>query len=97
MEVSGQYHALDDVEGPGPNPRERASGSCWIGGWICSRASLYTAVAKKKNPIPCRESNPGLPARSLVTILTELPRLFPFVRMSFYLFNLAFYLSAHVL
>jgi hypothetical protein len=31
------------------------------------------AVAKRKNPNPCRESNHGRPARSLVTVLTELP------------------------
>jgi hypothetical protein len=29
-------------------------------------------VAKRKNPFPCRELNPGRPARSLITILTEL-------------------------
>jgi hypothetical protein len=30
---------------------------------------------KEKESFPCRDSNPGCPARSLVTILTELPRL----------------------
>jgi hypothetical protein len=35
------------------------------------------AVAKRKIPRPCRESNPGRPARSLVTILTELLRFVP--------------------
>jgi len=30
------------------------------------------AVAKTTNPCSCRESNPGRPASSLVTILTEL-------------------------
>jgi hypothetical protein len=30
------------------------------------------SVAKRKNPYPCRESNPGRPASSLVTKLTEL-------------------------
>jgi hypothetical protein len=38
------------------------------------RAGL-DAVARRKNPSPCRESNAGRPARSLVTILTELPLL----------------------
>jgi hypothetical protein len=38
------------------------------------RAGLE-AVEKRKIPIPCRESNPGRPPRSLVTILTELFRL----------------------
>jgi hypothetical protein len=28
-----------------------------------------------KSPCPCQESNPGLPARSLVTVLNEVPRL----------------------
>jgi len=37
-----------------------------------SRAGL-DAVAKRKNPCPCRESNPGRTAFSLVTILVELP------------------------
>jgi hypothetical protein len=32
------------------------------------------AVAKRKKPTPCQESNPELPARSLVTILTALQR-----------------------
>jgi hypothetical protein len=30
-------------------------------------------TAKRKHPSPCRESNPGRPFRSLVTIPTELP------------------------
>jgi len=32
------------------------------------------AVAKRKNPCICRESNPGSPVRSRVTVLTELHR-----------------------
>jgi hypothetical protein len=35
------------------------------------RAGL-DAVARRKYPIPCRESNLGRPARSLVTMLTEI-------------------------
>jgi hypothetical protein len=31
------------------------------------------AVAKRKIPFPCRESNPGRPTRSIVSILTQLP------------------------
>jgi hypothetical protein len=38
------------------------------------RAGL-DAVAKRKTLYPCRDSNPGRPVRSLVTILTELSRL----------------------
>jgi hypothetical protein len=33
-----------------------------------SRFGLY-AVEKRKIPCPCRESNPGRPARSIVTTL----------------------------
>jgi hypothetical protein len=38
------------------------------------RAALDT-VAKRKILCPCREWNAGRPARGLVTVLTELPRL----------------------
>jgi len=37
------------------------------------RAGL-DAVEKREIPSPCRELNPDRPARSLVSILTELPR-----------------------
>jgi hypothetical protein len=37
------------------------------------RASM-DAVAKRENPYTCRGSKPSCPARSLVTMLTELPR-----------------------
>jgi hypothetical protein len=37
------------------------------------RAGLETAVARREIPFPYREWNPGCPARSLVTLLTELP------------------------
>jgi uncharacterized membrane protein YphA (DoxX/SURF4 family) len=33
------------------------------------------AVAKRKIPLHCRETKPGCPARSLFTVLAELPRL----------------------
>jgi hypothetical protein len=55
--------------------KERAHGSQWIGSWGegGSRADLDSMVKRKKSyPCPCRESNPSRPARSLVTILTEL-------------------------
>jgi hypothetical protein len=38
-------------------PRERASGSHWIGAWLGPRASL-DAVVKRKITSPCGESNP---------------------------------------
>jgi len=41
---------------------------------LSPRAGL-DAVAKRRNPFPCRKSNLGRRARGLVTILTELPRL----------------------
>jgi hypothetical protein len=50
---------------------ERAPGTHWIGGWVGSRAGLD--AAEKRNAYDCRESEPGRPARSLITILTELP------------------------
>jgi hypothetical protein len=46
MEVSGHLHD------PGRfSPRERASGTHWIGGWVGSRAGL-DAVVKRKIPSP---------------------------------------------
>jgi hypothetical protein len=38
-------------------PRERAAGTRWTGGRVGPRAGL-NAVTKKKNPGPCRDSNP---------------------------------------
>jgi hypothetical protein len=38
-------------------PREKTSGSHWIGGWVGPRAGL-DAVVKRKIPSPRRESNP---------------------------------------
>jgi hypothetical protein len=37
---------------------------------------VWTRRRREKSPYPCLESNSGRPARSLVTILTELSRLF---------------------
>jgi hypothetical protein len=36
--------------------------------------SPYGRGGEEKNFCPCRELNPGRPARNLVTILTELPK-----------------------
>jgi hypothetical protein len=39
-------------------------------------AGLGAVAKREKSPIiACRELNPGRPARSLISILTELPRL----------------------
>jgi hypothetical protein len=39
------------------------------------RVGMEVVAERKKEFCPCRESNPGRPARSLVTILTELSQL----------------------
>jgi hypothetical protein len=41
---------------------------------VGTRAGM-DAMARRKIPCLCRESNPGRPSRSLVTILTELTQL----------------------
>jgi hypothetical protein len=41
-------------------PKERASGTHWIGGWMGPRAVL-DAMVKRKIPSPRRESNPRTP------------------------------------
>jgi hypothetical protein len=41
-------------------PRERATGTHWIGGWVGPRAVL-DAVMKRKIPSPRQESNPRTP------------------------------------
>jgi len=40
----------------------------WTGGWMDTTGG--------PNGYPCRKSNPGCPAQSLLTILTELLRLY---------------------
>jgi hypothetical protein len=42
--------------------KERAPDTNWIGGWVGPRAGL-DAVEWRKIVCPCRESNPGRPAR----------------------------------
>jgi len=59
-------------------PRERAPATHWIGGWMGPRAVLDDVV-KRKIPSSRRETNPGnpvRPVRSLVSMLTEISRLF---------------------
>jgi hypothetical protein len=51
---------------------EKAIGTYWMGDWEGPIAGL-DAVAKRKNPCPRPESNPGRPAHSPVT-MNELPR-----------------------
>jgi len=64
MEVSGQFHA-PDASPPVKDPRYH-----WFGVLVGFRAAL-DAVAKRKLPCLCWESNLGHLARSLVTVLTE--------------------------
>jgi hypothetical protein len=66
MEASGEFHAPAALL-PGKN-----SGNHWIRGWVGLRAGL-DAMTWTKNRRPCRNSNPGRSARSLVTMQTELP------------------------
>jgi hypothetical protein len=48
-------------------PRENSPVTRWIGGWVCPRADL-DAMEKSEISCLCRKSNPGYPARSLLTI-----------------------------
>jgi hypothetical protein len=58
-------------------PRERDSGTHWIGGFVGPRAVLDTAVVKRKITSPRRESNPRTPiVQQLSAIPTELSRLY---------------------
>jgi hypothetical protein len=54
--------------------RERAADIRFIGGWVGLRTGL-DVMANEKSSCPYRESNPCRPARSLVTMLTEISRL----------------------
>jgi hypothetical protein len=60
MEVSDRYHALAAF------PLEKSPDN------VLDPTADLDAVAKRKEPCPCRESNPVRRPRSLVTILTEL-------------------------
>jgi len=53
MEIIGQLHV--PVALP---PGKRAFGISWIGGWVGPIVAL-DAVATRKIPSPCRESNPS--------------------------------------
>jgi hypothetical protein len=85
-EVEIQLHefltlALDGGEWSASHPghftyREKAPDTHWIGGWMGPTAGL-DEVLKRKNSCSQWEMNPGCSAHSLVTILTELPWLWP--------------------
>jgi hypothetical protein len=57
MEVSGQLHVPPIYP---PPPRERASGTHWIGGWVGPRTVL-DAVVMRKISSPRQESNSRTP------------------------------------
>jgi hypothetical protein len=67
--VSGQLHTPYAIL-----PGVRAPGTRWIAGWVGPRAGP-DAVKKRKIPCLHREFYAAHPARSVVTILTELPQL----------------------
>jgi hypothetical protein len=60
-------------------PGEGAPSAHWVGGWVSPRASLE-AMTKSKILCPYWEWNPGHPACSLVSILTELSQLLLYSR-----------------
>jgi hypothetical protein len=63
--------ALDGGEWSASRPGRFTPATHWIWGWVGAKTGM-DAVAKRKIPNPLRELNPGRPARSLVTIPTEL-------------------------
>jgi hypothetical protein len=58
MEVSGQLHSPAALP-----PRERTSGTPWVGGWVGTRAGLDEEV-KRKIPSPAVTRTADHPARS---------------------------------
>jgi len=73
--------ALDGGEWSASRCGRYTPGSLWIRAWVGTRSGLDAMVKRKKNPCPCRESNPGRPARSLVT---KKPRMRPVGRQTRY-------------
>jgi len=49
--------ALDGGEWSALPSRKQPPGTCWIGGWMGSRASLDVMVKRKISSL-CRDSNP---------------------------------------
>jgi hypothetical protein len=62
--VNGQLQASSTLF-----PGKKDPGIHWLGVWL-GPTDVLDAVARRKNPCPCR------PVRSLITVLTELPRFF---------------------
>jgi hypothetical protein len=55
-------------------PKETASATHWMGGWVSPRAGL-DAVVKRKIPSPYRDSNPPIVQPEAQCYTTELSRL----------------------
>jgi hypothetical protein len=68
MDVSGQHHALAALP-PGKKTRNTLDSR------LDGHQRRSERVVRKRNHIPSQESNSDRPARSLVTIVTELPRI----------------------
>jgi len=58
---------LDGGEASASHPGHFTPGADWLGGWAGRRTSVEMVDRRK---ILCRESSPGRPVRSLVTMLT---------------------------
>jgi hypothetical protein len=71
MEDSGELHTPDRF-----TPWLKVPGTDWVGGWVGPRTGL-DAVAKRRKSVhcACRELNHSRLVRSLVCVLTQLPRL----------------------
>jgi hypothetical protein len=67
MEVSDQIHVLAVL--PPPPGKEHSPSPPFNGKLGVLQSWSVRGVEEKKNPSPCRESNPG-PASSLVVVLT---------------------------
>jgi hypothetical protein len=78
--------ALHGDEWSSSRPGRFTPDTPWIGGWMGSTAGL-DAVAKTTNQCSCRESNPSRPARSSITIFTELLQLLGVNRPDILLIN----------
>jgi hypothetical protein len=67
---SSTTSALDGSRWAASRPSPLTPGTPWIGGTVGPRIGLD--AMEKRKIFPCRESNPGRPACSLVAIPTEL-------------------------
>jgi len=66
--MNGQLHTSGRF-----TPKKRAPPPYPLSRMLSGHHGRCERGSEETNTRPCRESNPGTPARSLVTILTELP------------------------